>query len=102
MYGGELMGSDLILYNEWNIGDKVTVVDEPYEDCPFSWIDTMDEFCSRDAVIVDKQFSDNFGTYYYIINIDDRFHSWCGNCFKVEEEAEFDVAEDEFVMLILG
>lgn len=102
MYGGELMSSDLILYNEWNIGDKVTVVDKPYEDCPFGWVDTMDEFCSREAVIIDKQFYGAYGTYRYIIDIDDRFHSWCGSCFKVEEEAEFDVAEDEFVMLILG
>lgn len=53
-------------------------------------------------VFPSRELAVTIGTYYYIINIDDRFHSWCGNCFKVEEEAEFDVAEDEFVMLILG
>jgi len=89
-------------YNEFEVGDIVTVVDTPYEDCPFSWVETMDEYVSRQAEITHKYMDDTFGTYGYSIDIDDGNHTWCGNCFVEKEMPDFDTAESADIAAFLG
>ena len=94
-----------MLFNEWNVGDVVRIVDAPYEECPFTWVGTMNKYCSRGASICKKRFSEQYNTYQYIIDIDDGDHYWCGNCFKAvykEEEATFEVSEDDFEKIIFS
>lgn len=94
-----------MIYKEWNVGDVVRVVDEPYRECPFSWVDTMDEYCSREAMIRSKSFSTGYNTFRYEIDLDYGTHSWCGNCFETdveEDEADFEVSEDDFEKLLFS
>lgn len=90
-------------FKEWSVGDVVRIVDAPYMECPFAWVDTMDKYCSMEAKICKKRLSEQYNTYQYIIDIDDGDHYWCGNCFEEvykEEEATFEVSEDDFKKLI--
>lgn len=68
-------------FREFNVGDVVTVVNEPYEDCPFTWVDQMTNMCGRMATITGKCYSEQYGTYRYNIKEDDGSCFWCGNCF---------------------
>lgn len=91
-------------YNEFEIGDIVTVVDRPYRYCPFSWATTMDQYLSSQAVIVDKVISASSGTFGYRIDIDDGDHVWCGNCFqpKFVESEDFECADNNDIAKFFG
>lgn len=88
--------------NEFQIGDTVVVVDEPYEACPFTWASGMDQFLSRTAIITEKFYSDHRNTFAYNINIDPYGYLWCKNCFVPKLLPEFDVAENEDIVSFLG
>lgn len=77
-------------------GDIVRVVDEPYESCPFDWIDVMDECCGKTAAITSVSWAAGYATYAYGIDIDEYDCSWCENCFVEDseiEESEANVAD---------
>lgn len=68
-------------FREFNIGDVVTVVNEPYKGCPFTWVDPMTSMCGETVIITKKRYIDQYNTYCYSIQEDDGNFSWCGNCF---------------------
>lgn len=35
----------------YRVGDTVRIVDKPYADCPFSWVDAMSRYCGHCATI---------------------------------------------------
>lgn len=92
----------MMQYNEFDIGDIATIVDAPYDDCPFSWVETMDAYMSKQAVIVSKDWSAEYDTWGYHIDLDYRDHLWCGNCFMAKEYRNFDVAETSEIAAFLG
>lgn len=63
------------------MGDVVTVVINPYEKCPFTWVSEMTAMCGHTATIIEKEFYSNEDTYGYRIQEDDGNCIWCGNCF---------------------
>lgn len=76
-------------------GDVVRVVDTPYEDCPFEWIDDMDEYCGTETTITDVFWIERRNMYGYYIAADDRCCTWCENCFVMEpdlEESDSDIS----------
>ena len=42
-------------FREFFVGDKVRVVDEPYEDCPFTWVGGMTTMCGEIVTITSKR-----------------------------------------------
>ena len=42
-------------FREFFVGDKVRVVDTPYMDCPFTWIDDMTNMCGK--VVTRRRFA---------------------------------------------
>lgn len=76
-------------FREFNVGDVVTVVNEPYEDCPFSWTTEMTRMCGAEVTIISKEYDKLYGTYAYRIR-ECRF-AWCGNCFM---PIEYDIGND--------
>lgn len=81
-------------FREFFVGDEVRVVDTPYMDCPFSWIDDMTKMCGKVATITRKQMDTGKGTYFY--NIRGSQWNWCGNCFMpLEPEEELPEIEDD-------
>lgn len=72
----------------YNVGDVVRVVDTPYNDCPFHWIDEMDEYCGKEAKIISACWIEGHKAYGYAIDIDEYGCTWCENCFAVESDIE--------------
>ncbi len=52
-----------IIYNEFNVGDTVQVVDEPYTACPFFWVSGMNRYLGETVVIRRKAWSPSAKTY---------------------------------------
>ena len=76
------------------VGDKVRVVDTPYRDCPFTWIDDMTNMCGKVVTIIHKEVDNSKGTPYY--NIRESQWNWCGNCFvPLEPEEDLPEIEDD-------
>ena len=88
-------------YNEFEVGDEVTVVHKPYHDCPFSWVYGMNSFCDGTFKIVHKEWYGGFNAYGYQLEGIREF-LWCGNCFVPKEFPEFDAAENSELMTLLG
>lgn len=80
---------------EFEVGDMVRIVSEPYTDCPFEWLDVMDEYTGMLATIVSKRWGFSFETYAYEIDIDGRRYNWCKNCFLSPHDDEFEAASIE-------
>ena len=72
----------------YKIGDAVRIVDIPYTKCPFSWINYMDEFCGKEAIIEDVYWNEVRKTHGYVIDIDDNSCTWCENCFAIDQDLE--------------
>ncbi len=87
---------------EFDVGDSVTIVDEPYRECPFKWTEAMDRFCSQDSSIVAKEWSISYETYCYKIAADYGVHAWCAGCFKQNDSSDFETASDEEISDLLG
>lgn len=82
-------------YNEFDVGERVRIVGTPYTECPFSWVDSMTQYCSMEAEITAKTWSKRKETYYYRIDIDRNYHMWCGNCFEALQE-DVPISEEDF------
>ena len=91
----------MMIYNEFEVGDEVTVVHEPYHECPFSWVSEMNSFCDGTFKIVRKDWYDGYGTYAYTLE-GNRCFLWCGNCFVQKDLPEFDIAESDELTSLLG
>ena len=92
-----------VIYNEFEIGDEVVIVDEPYDNCPFGWVGAMDCHCSEETVILSKTWSCSENTYKYEIEADNGFCWWCGNCFKSKErDTEFEAVDRNDLLGLLG
>lgn len=68
-------------FREFDVGDVVTIVSEPYIDCPFNWVEPMTNMCGDTVTIVKKEYSEQYKTYKYKIQEDGEDFIWCGNCF---------------------
>jgi len=90
------------MQREFDVGDHVTIVDEPYGRCVFGWLFSMNEYCSRDAVIMEKNWDSEEGVYYYKIDADHRFYNWCAGCFKQSDAPDFEAASEEEILEMLG
>lgn len=69
-------------------GDIVRIVDAPYMECPFTWVEEMNEFCGQEATIISVFWVDRHNTYGYELEFetDDNYCTWCENCFSVEPD----------------
>ena len=83
---------------DFQVGDKVFVVDEPYKECPFVWVPLMSEMCGKEVTIASVQWAPDRNIYAYRIDEDSRSCAWCINCFR---EAEADIAEADADISIL-
>ena len=88
-------------YNEFEVGERVRVVSEPYLRCPFSWVSEMDNYCGENVTIVDKRFDGYRNTNAYRIDADDTDFVWCGNCFEPIEEEAFERLTKEDLLSML-
>ncbi len=95
-------GRAKVMEREFNIGDRVTIVDEPYKGCPFIWASDMDKYCSKDTVIVGKNWDYPEEAYYYEITADKGQYNWCAGCFKQNDDQDFEIASDEEMLEMLG
>ena len=85
------------IQSKYKVGDTVRILDSPYMECPFTWIEEMTDFCGQEARIVNVSWIEHFGAYGYLIDIDECGCTWCENCFVVEP----DLQESEFNPSIL-
>lgn len=81
----------------FQVGDNVRVVDEPYENCPFCWIDEMTLFCGKEVQIEHRTWIERDNIYAYWIK--GSSCSWCANCFDetantIPEQTEAGFLED--------
>lgn len=84
-------------FREFFVGDEVRVVDEPYEDCPFTWVNDMTKMCGKIVTITNKEMASGKGTYLY--NIEGSGWNWCGNCFvPLEPEEDLPEIEDDLFL----
>ena len=72
----------------FNIGDVVRIVDTPYHDCPFTWIDEMSDYCGEETTITDVYWNESSKTHGYSLDCDDGCCTWCENCFEPELDIE--------------
>lgn len=87
-------------YSEFNVGDTVQVVDEPYTACPFHWVSRMNQYLGKTVTIRAKEWATGAGTYMYGIEEDKRTFNWCGNCFQAISEDIPDIDEASFLSVI--
>lgn len=90
-----------VVCNEFEVGDVVQVVSEPYEKCPFGWVDTMSPLCGQTVEISNKWWNEGYRTYVYKLKEDKFGHSWCGNCLTTIEP-DFDAATDDEILSLFG
>ena len=64
--------------SKYKVGDRVKIVDRPVE-CKFDWISDMDDYCGKEATIMDVEWSEWARAFYYRIDI--CIYNWCENCF---------------------
>lgn len=89
-------------YNEFEVGDEVQIVTEPYSDCPFAWAPLMNDYLGKTAVILQKCWSENKNTFWYHIDKDNERFIWCGNCFYPKTVRDFEPAEHTALVALLG
>ena len=80
----------------FHIGDHVRVVDSPYNNCPFVWVDEMTLFCGKEVRIIDAWWGFDTNTDTYQIEGSPCY--WCTNCFNeiadtIPEQTESDFLE---------
>lgn len=81
----------------FQVGDNVRVVDEPYKNCPFYWIDEMTFFYGKEVQIRRVQWNYEINAYAY--EIEGSSCAWCANCFTeiadtIPEQTESGFMED--------
>ena len=80
-------------------GDTVRIVDEPYEYCPFLWVEEMSDWCGEEVTIGSVEWDEARKAHRYYINEDDGDFSWCENCF-VHEEIELPESDVDISLLM--
>ena len=95
-FGGDFMYYETAGNPRFHIGDHVRVVDSPYNDCPFVWIDEMTLFCGKEVRIINAWWNSVNNAYAYII--EGPSCVWCANCFNeiadtIPEQTESDFLE---------
>lgn len=76
---------------KFDVGDRVVIVDRPFIDCPFVWVDEMNRLCGKEAIVRHASWDNLRNTHVY--KIVDSEYAWCENCFiPIAEEQDFDVA----------
>ena len=78
----------------FKVGDKVYVVDEPYWQCPFNWVDEMTELCGQEVTITQVVWSSSKKEYLYRVAESRIRLAWCRNCFTQFEEDILETDED--------
>lgn len=79
-------------------GELVTVVNTPYTDCPFYWMDDMGKYCGCETRIASVTWLSGAKAYRYNIEADGCRFAWCENCFETPgtnteiEESDFDIS----------
>lgn len=73
---------------KFKVGDIVRVVDTPYKDCPFVWVDEMSDFCGEEVKITDVFWIESLNAHGYLISEDCGDSTWCENCFVQESDIE--------------
>lgn len=73
---------------KFQVGDVVRIVDTPYMECPFTWVDEMTEYCGKEATITDVFWTERHKTHGYTLDIEDCYCTWCENCFVQEADIE--------------
>ncbi len=90
------------MYQEFDVGDSVTIVDEPYYGPPDLWVSAMTDYCSVETTIVDKEWDDADGRFYYEIAADAGLFTWCAGCFRQADTPDFEIASEEEMLNMLG
>lgn len=88
--------------NEFNIGDIVRVVDEPYRSCPFHWAENMSNYLGMAVTICAKTWSPANKTYRYEIKEDNRRFAWCGDCFTLNYSDDFEIEDSDALLELLS
>ena len=83
----------------FRIGETVRIVDEPYDDCPFLWVEEMSRWCGEEVTIESVEWDEAEETFRYYITEDDGDFSWCENCF-VHEEIELPESDGDMALLL--
>lgn len=82
----------------FQVGDVVRIVDTPYNDCPFSWVEGMDDYCGWEVTIEDVFWVERHKTHGYLLDCDDGCCTWCENCFV--READIEESDSDISVLI--
>lgn len=79
---------------KFQVGDIVRVVDTPYEDCPFGWVDGMNRYCGKEVKIDGAIYVKARKMWAYTVR--GTRWSWCENCFEPPipdiEESDEDIS----------
>lgn len=86
---------------EFNIGDTVQIVSEPYMKCPFFWASGMNQYCGVITKIIRKTYHSAKQQFGYVLD-GCRNYTWCGNCFEpLDSTPDFDITDEEFADLLI-
>ena len=83
---------------KFKVGDIVRVVDTPYKDCPFVWVDEMTDCCGEEVTITDVFWIESLNAHGYSISEDCGVSTWCENCFV--QEADIAESDSDISLLI--
>lgn len=83
----------------FNVGDVVRIVETPYNDCPFLWIETMSDMCGNTVTIASVEWNLEHSTHLYRIEEDNGDIAWCQNCF-MPIEADIPEADGDMALLL--
>ena len=81
-------------------GDTVTIVSEPYLNCPHVWIDKMNKYLGVTTTIQAGFWVTDRDCYAYKISADGMLYMWCENCFEFSGFSE-DIEESDVDFNIL-
>lgn len=84
--------------HKYNAGDIVRIVDKPYYECPFTWVEPMSVFCGQVTTIRGVHWSNRLGCWSYYLDADDGMYSWCENCLMAASEIE----DTAFIAVLCG
>lgn len=82
---------------EFQVGDRVRIVDEPNECCQAGWADDMDNYCGKEAIITG-------GNRWYELDIDGGRWSWSSDIITkaAPELPDLDPVPSELLQILLG
>lgn len=74
--------------SKYKVGDTVRILDSPYMECPFTWVEEMTAFCGQEATVVDVVWVDRNNAHGYSLEFESDYCycTWCENCFGIEPD----------------